>query len=287
VLEEKGWTDPFHEGPSAVASRVPDAETDADEPLEYFASEQEALEEKAGMVGGKADDRTSPNEVAPEREADLKDGDAPSNEIGVGRKRELEDPASQDEPSAIPPRAGALAQAEGARTEEATARELVAADELAAAPEESDRQDARAKSVQPKLDPWHALPSHRLTPPTVSAAGCYRLEFSWSPGVAYLPGSVRLDTAEAEGRSGQSVFQVLTQTGSQPDLYEGIWASPHPDSVWVQLVSREDRDALTVRAGRSGPDWTGEGRVLRPGGPVSVGQTRGAVHLVSIGCQAS
>jgi hypothetical protein len=89
-----------------------------------------------------------------------------------------------------------------------------------------------------------------------------------------------------EGREGQSVFAVLSGSG-RTTLHEAVWASPSRDSIWVRLVSGEDRDTFTVRAGRSGPDWVGEGRVLRPGGPVSVGQTRGAVDLVRIGCEPS
>ena len=92
---------------------------------------------------------------------------------------------------------------------------------------------------------------------------------------------------EPEGRKGQSVFAVLGRGGQVSDLYEATWSSMHADSIWVQLVSGGDRDVITVRAERSGSDWEGEGRVLRPGGPVSVGQARGAVRLVAIGCEAS
>ena len=287
VLEEKGWTDPFHERPPPVASRVADGEVDAEEPPEYFARELETPEEKAGQVGGRVSGREAANETGADRQAALKDEGAPSAVLGEVRKRDLDDRAPADPQAATPRRTGALAQTEELRAEDAAvaaAGDVSAADEIAAAPSEAERQDARAKSVQATMDPWHALPEVGISAAAVGAAGCYRLEYSWSPGVANLPGALELATAEAEGRTGQSVFEVLSRGGRTSDLREAIWASSHPDSVWVQLVLGDAGAVFTVRAGRSGPDWEGEGRVHRPGGPVSVGQARGAVRLVRIGC---
>jgi hypothetical protein len=285
VLEEKGWRDPFHEGPPAVASRVPDADADGDVPAEAFAREPDALEEKAGEVEGRADGRESAGETGTDRPAVSKDGVAPSSVIDEARKRGAEGNTPADPESATPKRSGALAQAEEPRAEDAVG-EVSAAGQLEATAE-AGRQDARAKSVQQVQDPWHALPEARLAADDLEAAGCYRLEYSWSPGVADLPGTLELVTAEPKGRTGESIFAVLHRGGRALGLSEAIWTSPHPDSVWLQLVSGQDRDVFTVRAGRSGPDWDGEGRVLRPGGPVSVGQTRGAVRLVRIGCEPS
>lgn len=279
VLEEKGWIDPFHEGPPAVASRVPDAEADGDAPAEAFAPEPEEAEQKAGEVGGRGAGGEAANESGADRETVLKDEEARPSAVGEARERGADGPVHTDSQAAIPRRAEALAQAEEAPAEDPA---VAAVGEVSAAAEE--RQDPRAKSVQPVPDPWHALPGTRLSAP-VGAAGCYRLEYSWSPGVANLPGALELATSEPEGRSGQSVFAVLGRGGLASDLHEAIWSSPHPDSIWVQLVSDGDGDVVTVRAGRSGSDWEGEARVFRPGGPVSVGQTRGAVRLVGIGCE--
>ena len=62
VLEERGWTDPFHEGPPAVASQALDTETDADDAAAAFAREQAAPEEKVGDVGGRTDGQGAGNE---------------------------------------------------------------------------------------------------------------------------------------------------------------------------------------------------------------------------------
>ena len=70
-------------------------------------------------------------------------------------------------------------------------------------------------------------------------------------------------------------------------LHEAIWAAPASDSIWVRLVTGEERAAFTVHAERSQVDWVGEGRVWTPGAPVSAGQVRGAVSLKRTGCEPS
>jgi hypothetical protein len=120
--------------------------------------------------------------------------------------------------------------------------------------------------------------------PSEAAVGCYRLEYSWSPGVMYMPGRVELTNSEAEGRPGQSVYSIVVAADATSQLHESIWAAPAADSVWLRLVSGPERDAFTVRAERTGADWVGEGRVYTPGGPVSAGQNRGGVRLTRTSC---
>ena len=136
------------------------------------------------------------------------------------------------------------------------------------------------------MDPWHSIPAVRVTPAS-DFAGCYRLEYSWSPEVAYLPGTVELTFAEPAERAGQSIFRIGVPGRAQPTLHEAIWATPAQDSVWLRLVTGDERAAFTVRAERSEGNWVGEGRVWTPGAPVSAGQVRGTVHLVRTGCEPS
>ena len=136
------------------------------------------------------------------------------------------------------------------------------------------------------MDPWHSIPAVRVTPAS-DFAGCYRLEYSWSPEVGYLPGTVELTFDEPSDRAGQSIFGIGVPGQAQSMLHEAIWSTPAPDSVWLRLVTGEERAAFTVRAERSDVNWVGEGRVWTPGAPVSAGQVRGTVRLIRTGCEPS
>lgn len=281
VLVEKGWTDPFHEGPRAVVTVMPEAEADgeAKQESEFLARDQDALLEKADLAGGRADGPAETNEAGVGREAAAPADDNRLKEIdSVGKQAAAETPA---DPQTVTPARARTDAAQNAEPQ--VAEELAADDEFAAAPDDMARQEGRTKSVRPSVDPWHEVPEDRLAAPS-AAPGCYRLEFSWAPEVAYLPGTLELRPVEPEARLGQSVYTVvaLGETGSQ--LHEAIWASPHADSIWVRIVSGEERDAFTVRAGLVGRDWVGEGRVLKPGGPVTLGQSRGGVRLAATRC---
>ncbi|MGB5302790.1 MAG: zf-HC2 domain-containing protein [Gemmatimonadota bacterium] len=267
VLEEKGWTDPFHEGQVQAVSPAVDSE----------AARQNAAELLA-------DDAV---------------GEAESKELGL-RKDRLAEASEEPSKAAAAPRAEETAPVE-LRAQGGVAREQAPADaadesEVDAdqggadgvmAPAAEDRsRDSRAKSVRPPIDPWHSIPEVRVAP-TSDVVGCYRLEFSWSPETGYLPGTLELTRDEPAGRAGQSIFSIAVPGQAQPLLHEAIWASPASDSVWVRLVTGEERAAFTVRAGRAQSNWVGEGRVWMPGSPVSAGQVRGAVSLVRTDCEPS
>lgn len=281
VLVEKGWTDPFNEGKPAAASRVAETESPADASRETFFDELSALEEKDAE--GQRRDQPARSNADPRKSdaeglgAELAPEAAEDNEIGFARPDE--DAVSDDEVDRLR-RTGDLAQAQEPAAEAPAVMGEVMAPQAGAA-----RQEGRAKSLQPALDPWHAVPTVRLVPPAETFAGCYRLEYSWSPGVANLPGTIDLTAEEPAEWAGQSVYAVGARSRADSGLQEAIWASQAADSLWVRLVSGEDRDAFTVRAGRAGSDWLGEARVFTPDSPVSAGQTRGTVHLVKIRCE--
>ncbi len=258
VLVEKGWTDPFNEGSPQVLSPVAEPESPDASARESFRDDP-AIEDKDGAV-----------RRAPE-----------ATRGGEARKMDAAGLATEEivEEEAAPGGAGELAQAE-----EQVPEDLAAVDEVMEASPEADRMEVRTRSLVPPVDAWHDLPTRRMDPPPAAMPGCYRLEYSWSPGVAYVPGTLQLILAEAEGRPAQSIYRVQSRGTEPPGLQEAIWASPAPDSLWVRLVTREDRDAFTIRAEKSGSDWSGEGRVFRTAAPVSPGQTRGTVHLVRIEC---
>lgn len=287
VLVEKGWTDPFNEGQPTVAGRVAETESEADESRETFFDEVSALEEK-DEAGQRSDQPARSNADVRKSDAEGLGGElapeAPEeNEVGFGRP---DADAAPDDEAVRLRRTGALAQAEEpqAQAEDRQAGDPALVGEVMAPPAGAARQEARAKSLQPALDPWHAVPTVRLDPTAEAFAACYRLEYSWSPGVAYLPGTIELTAEEAADWAGQSVYTVTYASRTAPGLHEAIWASQAADSIWVRLVSGEDRDAFTVRAGRAGSDWLGEARVLTPDSPVSAGQTRGTVHLLNTRC---
>lgn len=282
VLVEKGWTDPFSEGQSPTISQVADAAADPNR--ESPSSDVAELEVVSEEVGQRKDELAKANEEPLKREAAVGGEGITSSELKAQRERtfgdsptDADDEAHADE--ATPRRIGALAQAEAPEAEDP-----LVVDGVMAPAAEAVRQEDRSKAIQPPLDPWHAIPALRLGQTVSTAPGCYRVEYSWSPGLAYLPGTIELTGSEAEGRAGQSTYAITVPGGAASELHEAIWASPQPDSVWVRLVSGEEREAFTVRAGRSGANWLGEGRVLIPAAPVSAGQTRGIVRLVRITC---
>lgn len=283
VLVEKGWTDPFNEGQSPIISQVADAAADPNR--ESFSSDVAELEVESDEVGQRKDQLAEANEESLTREAAVGGEGITSSELKAQRERSLGDSATDADDEAhgeeaTPRRIGALAQAEAREAEDP-----LVVDGVMAPAAEAVRQEAKSKAIQPPLDPWHAIPAVRLSQTVSMARGCYRVEYSWSPGVGYLPGAIQLTGSEAEGWAGQSTYAITISGGGASELHEAIWASPHPDSVWVRLVSGEEREAFTVRAGRSGADWLGEGRVLLPAAPVSAGQTRGTVRLVRISCE--
>jgi hypothetical protein len=267
VLEEKGWTDPFHEGPvPAPTSPVVDSETAREGAAERFGNDAVATVDSKER--GQRQDRL-----------------AETDESLQGRRGREEAPArvaDELEVDADSPR----------RTEPPAAAEALVSEDQAAvggrmepAPEGRGR-DSRAKSIRPPVDLWHAIPAVRVTP-TSDFAGCYRLEYSWSPEVAYLPGTVELTLAEPSDRAGQSIFGIAVPGRTVSMLHEAVWATPAQDSVWLRLVTGEERAAFTVRAERSQANWVGEGRVWTPGAPVSAGQVRGTVSLIRTGCEPS
>ena len=282
VLVEKGWTDPFNEGQSPTVSQMADAA--ADPGRESFHNDVAELEEESDQIGQRKDQLAEANEAPRKREAAAGDEGIAASELKAQRERTFGDsPTDTDDEAhgekATPRRIGALAQAEAPEAEDP-----LVVDGVMAPAAEAVRQETRSKAIQPALDPWHAIPTVRLGQTVSMAPGCYRVEYSWSPGLAYLPGTIELTGSEPEGRAGQSTYSIAVAGGAASELHEAIWASPHPDSVWVRLVSGEEREAFTVRAGRSGADWLGEGRVLIPAAPVSAAQTRGTVRLVRITC---
>ena len=282
VLVEKGWTDPFNEGQAPTISQVADAA--ADPARESFSSDVAELEVESDGVGQRKDQLAEANEEPLKREAAVGGRGIASSELKAQGERSFGDSPTDadDEPdgkAATPRPIGALAQAEAPE-----AGDPLEVDGVMAPAAEAVRQEARSKAIQPPLDPWHAIPAVRLGQAVSMAPGCYRVEYSWSPGVAYIPGTIELKGSEPEGRAKQSTYAIAVAGGAASELHEAIWASPHPDSVWVRLVAGEERETFTVRAGRSGTDWLGEGRVLAPAAPVSAAQTRGTVRLVRITC---
>jgi anti-sigma factor RsiW len=287
VLMERGWTDPFHESAAPtsqpVETQAPEEESGAR--LEYFADDV-GTESETDAAGSVREDRArQANEAAPEqvpppsadarlsdaepKAADLVEGQAvgEAEAAGVGR----------DVDAAEPRRAGELAQ-----TREQMAEKGDALDEVADAPADALEMEARAKSVQPPLDPWHAPPASRLSPPPPGTTGCYRLEYSWSPGMRYLPGAVELTPAEAR----QDLrYAIAVPGGVREQPFEATWSPTAADSVWIQMRSGTEGEAFTIRAERYESGWIGEGRVLRPGSPVTRGQVRGPVRLVSVACE--
>ena len=258
VLEEKGWTDPFHEGQVPAASPVVDSEIARQQGGEPFADD--AVGELESKELGQRKDRLAEANVEPSKpDADLR----------------------MEEDSGSPRRTDALAGAEALVSED-----QAVVDGVMAPAADGRSRDSRAKSVRPAVDPWHSIPVVRISPSS-DLVGCYRLEFSWSPEVGYLPGTIELTRVEPADRAGQSVYALAVPGRAQSMLHEAIWAAPASDSIWVRLVTGEERAAFTVHAERSQVDWVGEGRVWTPGSPVSAGQVRGPVSLVRTGCEPS
>lgn len=285
VLEEKGWTDPFHEGQVPAASPAVDSETARQNAAEGFADD--AVGEVESKDLGQRRDRLAEANEAPSKAAAVPRAEetAPMElraQGGVARERAPADAEDEMEADADSPRrTEPLAEAEALAPED-----LVVVDGVMAPAAEDRSRDSRAKSVRPPVDPWHSIPEVRIAP-TLDVVGCYRLEFSWSPETGYLPGTVELTRDEPAGRDGQSIYSIDVPGRAQPMLHEAIWASPASDSVWVRLVTGEERAAFTVRAERTQADWVGEGRVWTPGSPVSAGQVRGVVSLVRTDCEPS
>ena len=285
VLEEKGWTDPFHEGQVPAASPVVDSEIARQQAGEQFADD--AVGELESKKPGQRKDRLAEaNEESSKPDADLRLEEAGPVELraqgGVAREEAAPDVADEMERDSDSPR----------RTETLAGADVLVSEDQAVvdgvmAPAAEGRgRDSRAKSVRPAVDPWHSIPVVRVSPNS-DLVGCYRLEFSWSPEVGYLPGTIELTRVEPVDRAGQSVYEIAVPGRAQSMLHEAIWAAPASDSVWVRLVTGEERAAFTVRAGRAQADWAGEGRVWTPGAPVSAGQVRGAVSLIRTDCQPS
>ncbi len=284
VLEEKGWADPFNEGQAPAASTVEQAPPEAG--ARYFADEVSSSDADVGESRQRQDRLQDANELARKEDAaagaegvaaELKvDGDMEREQRPADEATERDRGGAADAPR----RMGALAQTEGPVEEE-----LAEIDGVAAPVAEPGADDFRSKSVQPAGDPWHALPGERLAGDADRAAGCYRLEFGWSPGVGYLPGTMDLTAVESDDWTGQSVYGIEIPGDAQSRLHEAIWTAQSRDSIWLRLVTGDDRSAFTVRAERAGDDWAGEARVLTPGSPVSRGQTRGSVFLVRTPCE--
>ena len=285
VLEEKGWTDPFHEGQIPAASAVVEPEIAQQEAAERFADDAVGgLESKE--LGQRKDRLAEANEEPSKPDADLGMEQAAPVELraqgGVAHEEAAANAADELEgESDSPRRTETLGGAEALVPED-----QAVVDGVMAPAAEGRSRDSRAKSVRPAVDPWHSIPAVRVTPPP-DLVGCYRLEFSWSPEAGYLPGTIELTRVEPADRTGQSVYSVGVPGRAQSMLHEAIWAAPTSDSIWVRLVTGDERTAFTVHAERSRVDWVGEGRVWTPGSPVSAGQVRGAVSLVRTGCEPS
>ncbi|MCL7960740.1 MAG: hypothetical protein M8861_11140, partial [marine benthic group bacterium] len=272
VLEEKGWTDPFHEGqvPAATGPAV-DSEAARQDAADQFADD--ALGELESKEVRQRQDRLAetneePAKAAPDPEVEEAAPVELGAQGGVTRKEAPADIADELEVDADSRR----------RAEAPAAAEALVSEDRA--------RESRAKSVRPPVDPWHSIPAVRVTPAS-DFAGCYRLEYSWSPEVGYLPGTVELTLTEPADRVGEFIFAIGIPGRAQSMLHEAIWATPAPDSVWLRLVTGEERAAFTVRAKRSEVNWVGEGRVWTPGAPVSAGQVRGTVSLMRTECEPS
>jgi len=282
VLVEKGWTDPFNEGPAPVVGQVADPEAER-APADGFAPEMDDISGLGDEVG-RADALEEANEALQKEDVATEsrlEAEAPvSGEEKERGRRVLEEVAEPaDDAEVAPSRTGALAQAE--RQEADVAAPEGGADAPSSPPEQKYFE---TKSVQPPLDPWHAMPPDPFEPWARTALGCYRLEYSWSPGLAYLPGAIDLTPTVVTVGSGARAYRVGLPARVAGQFHEAVWASPGSDSVWVRLVTGPERDMLTVRAERDGRDWEGEGRVLSAAAPVSTGQIRGTVRLASITC---
>lgn len=292
VLVERGWTDPFTEGPVPAATPALESEVPQEDPADYFArdSEDSDVAEQLGDEAGRLDRLEEEKEVAkkPDVEADVEAQESQKQEglvSGERRQREQTESAQaegavDDADEALPSRAAGLAQAE---PEEKDGAALAGGTDAPGAP--VARKNLDAVSIQAPLDAWHAVPPPRAETRARTAAGCYRLEYSWSPGIAYLPGWIELTSMTAEARAPGPALEILLPDRVAGRFREAIWASVGPDSVWVRLVTSGEQDLFTIRAERIGSDWEGEGRVLSPAAPVSTGQTRGAVRLIEIPCQ--
>ncbi|MCL7971689.1 MAG: hypothetical protein M8866_06310 [marine benthic group bacterium] len=278
VLVERGWQDPFHETAEPTSQPVPAPEEESEARSEFFADDvgRESKVEAEGAVGERArqtNEQEPAQATAPDAEPTVTESVegqvlAETEAAGLGRDTDAVEPRRTDQ----------LAQVEA----QAAEKDAVL-DEAEDAPAEALEMEARAKSVQPPLDPWHATPAVRLAPPPPGTTGCYRLEYSWSPGMTYLPGTLELTATEP--RPGLSLYTIAVPGGAREQSFAATWSSPAPDSVWIQIISGTEGEAFTVRAGRGESGWIGEGRVLRPGSPVTRGQIRGPVSLVSVACE--
>jgi len=282
VLVEKGWTDPFNEGPAPMVSRPADPEAER-APADEFARDMDDIS-GLGEEVGRVDSPQEANEALQKQdvvtESRLKAEGAVSGEEMERGRRALEEVAEQaDDAEAAPSRTGALAQAE--RQEADVSAPEGGADAPSSPPAQKYFD---TKSIHAPLDPWHAVPPDPYEPWARTALGCYRLEYSWSPGLAYLPGAIELTPTEATAGSGGRAYRVGLPARVEGQFHEALWVSPGPDSVWLRLVTGPERDMLTVRAERDGRDWEGEGRVLSSAAPVSTGQIRGTVRLASMTC---
>lgn len=141
---------------------------------------------------------------------------------------------------------------------------------------------ARDRAAEQVIPGWHDLPPARTASVAEEAPGCYRLEYSWPPGVGYLPGDLELTEDPAPLRPGSAVFAVIARSGAVARLHEGIWGALSGDSLWVQLTTEPERETLTLRLERADTGWTGEGRVRDSTG--RQGEDRGPVRLVRISC---
>jgi len=276
VLEEKGWTDPFHEGPPAAVVQMPEAMAEREASLEQARADERAPDEPVGKAGERGPEAVGANEAKAGERLALRD-DARLDEAGAAKRTAPAE--SMAAPAVLAP--AAVGEEE---PESPPAAELAAADVLEESPDAPGRQEARARSVHPAVDPWHELPQTGLAAPA-AAPGCYRLEYSWAAGLEYVPGTIELRTTESENRQGREIYLVLPVGDAGQELHEAIWAATRPDSLWIRMVTGVERDAFTIRAGLLGQDWSGEGRVLKPGGPVSMGQARGPVRLVRTSCR--
>ncbi|MDP2469756.1 MAG: hypothetical protein Q8W46_02765 [Candidatus Palauibacterales bacterium] len=275
VLVERGWTDPFHPGSMPTAEAV-SQEADQEAQAELSGRDADVTESE---VGDEADRRRQ--EIAAGEPDDLM-AQAANEREAARRKADLADregmaPAPRTEVLAeAPPQP--LPESEEAGKADAAAERA----DFPSAPE--DQAELQGKAVQPPLDPWHALPAGRLENAQSAAVGCYRLEYSWSPGVAHVPGRIELSATPAGSAGDPSIGSVYALSDAVRAFGESTWAAPSPDSIWVRIVTRPDRDMFTIRAERTGPDWLGEGRILSAAAPVSNRGTRGTVRLVRFPC---
>lgn len=253
LLVERGWTDPFHEGRPTVTSGAE-------------LQREQAASPEAGAV--EEMDRAQPAE---------RDSVSRSEFAAGGQLREDRDEVVEGAPPARERQAAALPaapQAESKLLDEKAVNDL--APPAGAAPKSPTLGANEASS-------WHAMPDRALSAVPTDVVGCYRLEYSWSPAVGYLPGNLRLTDRSALERPGTEAMAITIPGAAVARLRQAIWVAPAVDSLWLQFVTDPEDDTLTVRLERNGADWFGEGRVRDPSR--RAGEERGPMRLSSVPCE--